>query len=375
MAQTGQLISYSHTADVKRTVTDRILMADPYDIVLITALGLDNEDKFNFVNTPGKMYEWLEDTYLPRQDTVDSGLASSSTTTTFSASHGEYFQPGDQILIDSEYMWVSAVSGDVVTVVRNKGGTQATHADNSTVYIVGRARLEGDAADDSGWTEPSTGYNYSQIFQKTIEISRTAGLLQRYGIDNLVEYEIDKAMDELMMLLCLAGYHGVRAAGSATVNRSFGGLEAMISSNGTDCSGAALTRKNIEDAVQDCWAQGGNPGVLFTGAWAKRKIASFFEGYVRTERSERVGGIEIDRIETPLGIDLAVIEDRLLVPANRAYLVDTSLAGFITIDPFFEEELGKSKDTAYYGQVVGEYGFVLAVEDRHAKITGFSTSA
>jgi hypothetical protein len=351
-------------------------MKDPYDIILITALGLDNESKFNFINTPGVKHEWLEDGYTPDNDAVNtSTLTSVSTLTVITVDNGAYFQPGDVILIDAEYMWVSEVSSNVLNVTRDYGGTQATHADDSVVYRVARNRLEGDAPDASHWTEVLSGYNYSAIFQKTIEVSRSDNLINRYGIDNVVSREIDKAMDELMLNLCRAGYHGQRKVGTASTPRGFGGMLELITSNATAKSSAALTRSDIETIISSSWSFGGNPDLMFVGSWAKRKIASFFEGFVRTERSESMGGIEIDRIVTPLGIDVAVVQDRQLVPGTDILVIDSSLVGYLTIDPFFWDELGKTKDTAAYGQVVGEYGFVLADERKHGKITGISVTS
>ncbi len=375
MAQ-GMQTTYVQTLPQKRVVSDRILMTDPMEIPLVSALGLNGDSKFKFVNAPGKMYEWLEDTYSPLYDTVVSGLASDSTTTTFSATDASIFQVGDVIVVDSEYMWVSAVAPatQVVTVTRNYSGTQATHANSSVAYIRSRARLEGATAGDSHYTAPTTGYNYSFILQKTIEVSRTDARIQRYGIDNVGEYEIDKKMDELKRDLSRKPYYGVRAAGSASTPRDAGGFGTFITTNTTNCSSAALTLKNVEDMVQTIWDAGGNPSLLVCGGWAKRKITSFFEGAVRTERSEKLGGVTIDRIQTAMGPQLDVLVDRYC-PTNYAYMLTPEKVSYVTIDEFFYEDLAKTKDTATYGQIVGEYGFVVAAEKHHGIIYGFSTSA
>ena len=371
----GQEISYSATIPQKRVVADRIVMIEPMEYVAVNALGIDNSSKFAFVNGPGTMYEWLEDVWSSRSDTLVGGLATSSTTTTFTCTDSTLYQPGDVLLIESEYFWVSSISGTTITVgTRSFGGTQATHADNLAISFVGRARLEGAAAGDGHFTQPTSGYNFSATFQKSIEISRSNALLKRYGIDNVVDWEINKKLEENLRLLNLAMFHGQRKVGSGTTPRSFGGLKAMITTNATALSSAALTRKNIEDEVQQCWAAGGRPNLIITGAWGKRKIATFYEGYVKTERAENMGGIMIDKIVTPLAINLDVVVDRDC-QTDHLYLLDTNHVGGITIDPFFEESLGKSKDTAYYGQVVGEYGFVVRAEAFHSILTGFSTTA
>ena len=41
----GQRTSYDNTIPNKVNITDRIIMADPYDITAISALGLNNNSK------------------------------------------------------------------------------------------------------------------------------------------------------------------------------------------------------------------------------------------------------------------------------------------------------------------------------------------
>lgn len=374
MAQ-GMQTSYVGTNAQRTVVSDRIFFSDPMEIPLISALGLDGESKFKFVDAPGTIYKWLEDAYSGVSSTLnDSDWASDSTATTMTVADGTLFQPGDVIQVDSEYVWVSAVSGNDLTVTRNHGGTQATHAATSTIYLRSGARLEGATATNSHYTQPTTAYNYSFIMQRTVEISRSDARLRRYGIPNLVEYEKNKKMDELKIFLTKKPYYGVRAAGSATTPRDAGGLGTFITTNLTNCSSAALTLKNIEDMAQTIFDAGGNATLLVCGGWAKRKITSFFSGAVRTERSDTLGGVTIDKIVTAMGPQLDVLLDRYC-PSNYIYMLDPEKVSFVTIDDFFYEDLGKSKDTAAYGQIVGEYGFAVANQTHHGIIYGFSTSA
>lgn len=377
MAQ-GMQTTYVGTLPQKTVISDRIIMIEPMDMPLVAALGLNNEGKFNFVNTPGKSYEWLEDTYSSLSTTGnDTDLTNDSTITTITVTDGSIFQPGDVIQADSEYMWVSAVSTNDLTVTRDYGGalsTQATHASDVTIYLRSRARLEGASAASSHFTQPTSGTNYSFILQKSIEISRTDTRITRYGINDLKAYEIDKKTKELTRDLARKPYYGVRGAGSATTPRDAGGFDTFIATNVTAAASAALTQKMVEDALQSCWDNGGNPKLLACGAWAKRKITSFYEGSVRTDRSEQLGGVTISRILTALGQEVDVLVDRYC-PANKMYLLDTDYIGYITIDDLFYEDLAKTKDTGAYGQIVGEYGFVVAHEKAHAIISGFSTTA
>ena len=373
----GQITSYNQTVPQKRVVTDRIFMKDPMSIAGLLAVGMNEGGKFQFVNAPGKVYEWLEDVYTQRSNTAVETLSSDSTVTQFVVTTASIFSIGDVLLVDSEYMWVSAVtlSTNTLTVTRQFGGTQATHANTSVVNIVGKARLEGTTASDSYFTAVASVSNYSVILQKSIEISRSDQRLKNYGIANVKEREIDKAMDELLMQLNLALYHGQSKVGTATTPRSAAGLAALITTNATALSSTpALTQKNIEDEIAQCWAAGGAPDLLLVDAWGKRKIADFYSGYVRTERTEKMGGIEISSIMVPLGLTLDVVVDRH-IPAGNMYFLQRNLVGLFPIDEFFYEDLAKTKDTAGYGQVVGEYGFVVAAEKFHSRLSGYSVAA
>lgn len=373
----GMSTSYTRTAIQKQVVSDRIVMTEPMEAPLLAALGLNSESKFKFTNTPGKLYSWVEDTYSPIQDAAnDTDLTNDSTTTLITVTNGNYFQPGDVIKADSEYIWVSSISTNTLTVTRNYGGTQATHASDVTLYIHSRARLEGASASDSHFTEPTTNYNYSFIMQKQIEVSRSDALLKRYGIGDVVQWEIDKKMKELKRDLAKKPYHGQRKAGSATTPRDAGGFDTFITTNVTTLSGSpALTQKNVEDAVAQCLAVAPSPNYLLVcNTWPKRKFVDWYSGSVRTERTETMGGVQIDKIQSALGPTLNVMVD-IYCPTNSLWILNTDFIGYLTLDEFFYEELGKSKDTESYGQIVGEYGFVVANNGAHAKITGFSTSS
>ncbi len=374
---TGQRTSYTDTITQKRVVTDLISIIDPMEVPLLNAIGYgpDNVKKFNFVNFPGTQIEWLEDTYAPRTATAAAtNITNDSTTTTIAVTTGQgaRFQKGHVILIDSEYMWVSSISTDTLTVTRNWGGTQATHESTASITIVSVARLEGVDADDSPTTTPTSGTNVSQIFQKKIELSRTRQRITQYGISDEFDREVDKAMKELTLYLEVAGFRGVRKAGSSSAARGMGGLDTFITTNVTTLTGSpALLQKNIEDAVQSCWSEGGNPSLLVCGAWALRKIRDFYAPSVRSTPDERRGGIRIDKILTTTG-ELDVLPARNC-PTTKLYILDESRVGFVPIDEFVTEDLAKTGD-ADKAQVVGEYSLALVNEKAHAIVTGFSTT-
>jgi hypothetical protein len=376
MAQ-GIQTSYVGTIPQKRTVSDKIFMITPERIPLITALGTNADSKFRFVNTPGTMYEWLMDDFSPVYATMaDAEWDDNATEVNMTVDDATVFQVGDVLQIDDEFVHVTSITSTTVIVVTRSHGTPAaaSHATTSTVYLRSRARLEGADAGDSHYTQPTSGYNYSHIMQKTIKIARSDARLNRYGISNLEDYEIQKKTQELMFDLNRKAYYGQREAGSATTPRDTGGLDVFITTNVTAASSAALTLKHIEDNVQLILAAGGNPSLLVCNGWAKRKITGFFSGGVVQERTDKYGGIETQRIQSALGPVLDVLVD-WTCPTDHIYILSPESISFVTLDELFYEDLGKHGDTAAYGELVGEYGLAVACQTHHGIVSGFSTTA
>jgi len=380
-SQIGQLNSYQDTVPDRRMVTDRILRIEPHDIVAYSYLGTDM-GKFNFVNRDGKVYEWLESTYNDRTDPVASGLDSSSTTTTMVVTDADLFQVGDIWECEGEGLMVTGKSSTTMTIVRNIYGAQATHADSSVLTRTSRARLDGATADDSPRNEIASASNVTQIFQRTVEIARTKGRIAEYGVGDWEDYWIDQYMEELMQDLAKAPYKLERGAGSATQGRTMGGFNQFITDNltyatstaATGGTALALTRDHIDDTLQNIFADGGDPDLILTVPHAQRKINDFYEGFVSTERSEQLGGVLIKKLQNPItGKIIDVVVDRNC-DSGELWMLSRKNIAYYPFDPFFYERLAKTKDTSAFGQVVGEYGFVVAYDKSHGAVLEFSST-
>jgi hypothetical protein len=375
---TGVVYSYSNTVPQKRTLTDRIILASPYDVTTILRLGTDNASKFALINWPNRTYEWLQDSYPARSDAAAAtNITNSTTTTTVAVTTGAKFQVGDIIQIDDELMYVASISSNTLTVVRGHAvgtGSQATHESTATVYIRFTARIEGADSSASPSEEVVSVTNATQIFHKEILMTRNAQNIPQYGMSDPWGYKQDKAMDELMEELDRVPFYGRRAAGSATAARSTGGFREFITTNVTDLNSVGLTRANIDTQLDNCFAQGGRPNVMFMGSYVKRKIGSFYEGFVQTERSEQVGGILIDRLQHPiLNYSIELVVDRNCASTDL-WGIDDRYAGYVEYQPFMFEPLAKVGD-ADKGQVIGEYGMVVAREKSHFRIQEISLTA
>ena len=186
--------------------------------------------------------------------------------------------------------------------------------------------------------------------------------------------EIDKKMDELMILLNKLPFYGEKYVGTdGALARTAGGLKAFITDNTSENSSAALTRALIDDMLSDIYADGGDTDLIICGAFQQRAINDMYEGFITTDRVESVGGMMIKQLMNPItGGMIDILVDRSC-PADDLYLLQSSEIAFYPFDPFFYEDLGKTGD-AELGQVVGEYGFVCRSDKWHGYLGGLSTS-
>jgi hypothetical protein len=349
-------------------------MIDPRDTPLIAALGgLDSaRNKFK-VNVNGKKIEILEDALSAVETTLNYGTTLTTNATSFTVADGSLLKVGDVIQIDSEYMVISAISSNVVTVYsRSYGGTNATHASTDTIYRVGQARLEGADASYRGLNALGNPYNYTGIFQEGFKVTGTERAIEHYGYTDPYVYEARKMIPDMLRLVDRMAFHGVRAAGSATAPRSAGGLLTFITDNSVN-AGGAIVKADIDDAAEYVTIDGGNPDIFVCHPSIARDMRDIIDSssFVRIGlMNEDFGMKGVRTIHTQYG-SLALIMDRWC-PTDKAFVLDSSRAGYYTLRDWETYPLAKTGD-ADKGEVLGEFSLLVANDKAHGWIYGITT--
>jgi len=370
---TSPASTYSDTTPHKRVITDVISLLDPSDAPAIMALGgLDGaSSKFDFVNEPGKVVEWLEDTLIGLTGALDGSITSIAATITMAVA--DNIQEGHILLIGTEQMWVSSVDNatEIVTVTRAFQGSSATHADSAAISVVGMARLEGADSDDVGFTDRTVGSNFTQILHQEVKVTRTQRQIAQYGISDEMLYQQNKVVPSLMRLLERHFYYNSAAkAGGSSTPRVMGGYQAFVTDNLV--SGASLTQAKFEDAIKEAYDDGGDgPWLAMCSSTNLQKVKNFYDSsnFLRIDRTEETVGMVIERIVTPFGYADLVL-DRWAVDTEIP-IIDPTHAGFLTLYPFTGEPLAKTGD-ADKSEVVGEYTLCMRQDKAHALLTAVS---
>lgn len=372
-----QKTTYSDTTPHQRVISDVINIIDPRDTPFIAAIGgLDGARSKFKINQNGYKIEILEDELDPLTGSVSNGtVAITTSTTSWTVADASVFQKGHVILIDSEYMVVSEVDTTNNTISvgsRSYGGTNATHATNASIEIVGMARLEGADADYGPITDITAPYNYTSIFQKGLNISGTQQVIDQYGIEDEYEYQSMKQIPALLRLVEKACFHGIRSAGSEATPRSMGGLATFITGNTTN-AGGTIAKEDVDNAMEYVYLDGGNPDILVCNPSVARDFKDLVDSssYVKLAyENNQIGMQPIQRLVTQYGA-LQLIMSRFC-PVSTAWVLDSRKVGLYTLRPFAWEKLAKTGDSNK-GEVVGEFSLMVANESAHAKIYGITS--
>ena len=133
--------------------------------------------------TDDPKYNHFRDELPDRKLTVDGAVASATTATvTVDASDDEAFVVPGTILINvdtGEMMRATAAptAGHAIAVARNIGGTTHQIADGANIIIGGHADSEGGNAPTAVSFDPTTDFNYTQIFKTAVQVTGTCRTL------------------------------------------------------------------------------------------------------------------------------------------------------------------------------------------------------
>jgi hypothetical protein len=316
--------------------------------------------------------EWIEDQLTGLSSHLEATCAATDTAT-IDVHTGDgadkFLDDVDTVIrVDQEYMLVTAVATDKLTVTRGYASTTAAvHSANAVVHIVSQVEHEGadgKKAIAQARTKPS---NYVQTFSRTVQASGVQDAVKKLGgITSEVDYQVMQAMRQLALELEKTLIMGVASQvgnGSSTY-RTMGGLWAMVATNRTSDSGAVDTDA-LEADIKTIWDAGGVPrAIVCCGAMAQA-ISTLYASRIVSDVNTTIGGHGVTSIINPLGAGpIAIIPHRLM--ANGEYfMLDTAKIGLGYIRPFHMKPLASDGDSEKRW-IGGDYTLELLNETAHA---------
>lgn len=251
--------SYDLTVETKINIDELIKLLNYDDVPMLGGVNSDGYPTVSKVPVDNTIFYWLEQDMPVPRTTVLTALTTTTTTLVVASGDGVNFAVGDAIRIDDEICFISAISGDSLTISRGDAGTSdpgTTYAVGTDVVGLGTVLDEGDIGTQQ-FRGRDKSSNYTQIWTSQINMTRTQQRIPKYGVPselgNLVrQVQLSEAINKEHTLL-----YGTKW--QSDPKRMTGGLDYFLTSNviGNGTSGDWLTVTEIEARQQVAYDAGG----------------------------------------------------------------------------------------------------------------------
>lgn len=367
-------------AGVLRTgqiATDNQLIGVRLDIdEAITILPVDDVPLQRYVPsspTTAIKVEWLEEDLMPQVATIAtsgvSGTASPWTVTLVTADKA-VLRNGDLVTIRGRayniQFTVSSVDSSAGTAVLTAfASTAATDdpVDADVLEIIGQVRDEGSDPETGRSIDRVTNYNYTQVGQEQVEVTRTDRKRGLYGLADPYTHEVMKKFKELGIRFERSMVSGTRYQSGK--KRFMGGLLYFISTNSASDVGANIYSA-INTLLRKCYDAGATPDTLMVSPGIKQFVSNIDATLRRSTPSDRVAGFVVERVLTDFG-NVDVVMNRHF-PATKGIAMSREFINRKVFDGYFHEPLAQTGD-ADTGQLVGELSLEVKNEKAHGVLT------
>ena len=223
--------------------------------------------------------------------------------------------------------------------------------------------------------------NFTQIYERAIEISQTRKGIDMEAVTNELQLQIKYRTMEIKRELNIStifgiGYYSGGYSADLDVRTSHGILK-MIQDPAhtgtatnecvTDAGGAALGVGSINDLLYKMWNRGGldemaDP-IIVVGAAQQRVIAAMEKDIRRVEQGERQVGYYRDVFLSDMGRELPIVLDRWM-QADKLLILDRSRVALRPLagDAWHMEKMAKTGRSEKW-QLSGQYGLELRNAD------------
>ena len=251
------------------------------------------------------------------------------------------------------------------------GKTKATavyhewQTDSLAAATTANAAIEGADATSATLSPTVRLGNYTQIIQKTVQVSGTLDTVNKAGRKSEKAYQLAKASAELKRDLetILLANQG-RSAGTSTVARKLGSILSWIKTNSdkasdgsdpatigvstrTDGTVRTFTEALLKTVVSEVFVSGGSPKILMVGALGKQKVSSFAgiaaQRYMAPGNTPTTIVGAADLYMSDFG-QISIVPNRFM-RTRDALILDPEYAALAYLRPFQTNDLAKTGDS------------------------------
>ena len=291
------------------------------------------------------------------------------------------------------------ISPTETPIMSSIGRTKATavyhewQTDSLAAATTANAAIEGADATSITASPTTRVGNYTQIVQKTVQVSGTLETVNKAGRKSEKAYQLSKASQELKRdLETIITANQGKSAGTSTVARTMGSLLSWIKTNTskgtggsdpttsgtstrTDGTQRTATEALMKTVIASIFDQGGNPKAVFVGSAGKQKMSGFAGIAVnRYQITKPEAGVIIgaaDIYQSDFG-QLSIVPDRFM-RSRDMLILDPEYAAMAFLRPFMTNELAKAGDSDKT-QILAEVTLEVKNEAAHGGAYDFDFS-
>lgn len=291
-------------------------------------------------------------------------------------------------LIDVIYD-ISPTDTPVMSSIGRTNATAVNHEwQTDSLAAATTANFAAEGADATAATAAPTSRlgNYTQIVQKTIQVSGTLDTaVDKAGRASEKQYQVSKASEELKRDIELI-INSNQAKAGTTTTRKMGTLLSWITTNvnkgasGTNPTGdgsdirsddttRTFTETMLKDAVQQVYTSGGSPELLVVPTGLKSTVSAFTgiaEHRVTGESNQpRTIIANADAYLSDFGL-IQIVPNRFM-RATDALILDPEYAALAYLRPFVSQDLAKTGDSEKT-QILAELTLQVSTEQAHGGV-------
>lgn len=215
---------------------------------------------------------------------------------------------------------------------------------------------------------------YTQIFSKTVKVSKTQAAVLAAGVDDEFDYQTEKRMKEIATDVEKALITGTGNSGASGTARRLKGMLAYITTNvetGTGTGNESLTETMYNDLLASIWADGGRPDATYVNGAQKRKISSFATSNTRyiemDENAKLINKVSI--YESDFGVQRIELDP--FMDTDKVLVIERDLWKVAVLRPIAYEDV-PSIGSYKAGVIEGELTLESRNEAGNGKITQLS---
>lgn len=325
-------------------------------------------------------YEWMSDNLNSNRANVKTAALAAATSITVNDGDGEKFRVNSIVVAGEEYLKVTAVNADVLTVIRGFDGTTAADlAVGAELRIVARPQLQGAGVGQDEGHDRYTDYNYTQIGERYAAVTNTQMAVNTYNVTNELDYQVKLRLQELSREFNDWLIYGRRIQGSKGTPSTTGGLLYFAGAKNAakkNMAGAEVSAKAVNDLMEEVYLRGGSVNTILTNTAGARQISKLGAGTIQTVRSDETTGHRISTFVSDItgGNEAVVVVDPNF-PKNKVALFDRSILSIHALRGLYDEDATVKGADFVARQIRGEYGIkVKNAKEKIAILENISTS-